>query len=398
MKAYAVIGANYGDEGKGVITDYLCRQVENPLVIRFNGGAQAGHTVTTPEGVRHVFSHFGSGTLAGAPTYLSKYFVVNPILFNREYDVLVEKGIVPKVYVHPECIVTTPFDMMINQATEKTRKGDRHGSCGYGVFETINRNPHKHFKLVEWWENDFRSCLKLIRDEWLPNRLRQLRLNTYDIDPSYKDDALIESFLDDCWLFLERTRADTLTPERASARTIIFEGAQGLLLDLNNRADFPFLTPSHTGLRNIMELAEGMGIDEIEAHYVSRTYLTRHGPGPLPNEMDMGLTCKTNVENQYQGKLRYAPLDLDSLITRVIFDGIEYDDKIRVEKNIDFTHADVGRVPFIFNHADGFKLDTIDADTIPIRLAGNPHGLVSYGPCSTDVKKALDIYGKRVTS
>ena len=70
MKAYAVIGANYGDEGKGLITDYLCRQVENPLVIRFNGGAQAGHTVTTPEGIRHIFSHFGSGTLAGA-SYLS---------------------------------------------------------------------------------------------------------------------------------------------------------------------------------------------------------------------------------------------------------------------------------------------------------------------------------------
>ena len=107
MKAYAVIGANYGDEGKGLITDYLCRQVENPLVIRFNGGAQAGHTVESPEGVRHIFSHFGSGTLAGAPTYLSKHFVVNPILFNREYDVLVEKGIVPKVYVHPDCLVTT---------------------------------------------------------------------------------------------------------------------------------------------------------------------------------------------------------------------------------------------------------------------------------------------------
>ena len=96
-------------------------------------------------------------------------------------------------------------------------------------------------------ENDFRSRLKLIRDEWLPNRLRQLRLNSYDLDPSYKDDALIEKFLDDCWLFLERTRADTLNAERAAARTIIFEGAQGLTLDQNNTADFPFLTPCNTG-------------------------------------------------------------------------------------------------------------------------------------------------------
>ena len=392
-KAYAVIGANYGDCGKGLITDYLCRQVENPLVIRFNGGAQAGHTVTSPEGIRHIFSHFGSGTLAGASTYLSKYFIVNPILFNREYDVLIKKGIVPRVYVSPECIVTTPFDMMINQVIEKRRDGDRHGSCGYGIFETINRNTHHHFTLVEWWENDFRSRLKLIRDEWVPNRLRQLRLNSYDLDPSYKDDALIELFLDDCWLFLERTRADTLTPERASARTIIFEGAQGLMLDSNNRADFPFLTPSHTGLQNVMALAEGMGIDEIETHYVSRTYLTRHGPGPLPNEMDMGLTCKTNVENTWQGKLRYAPLDLEALIMRVVKDSAISGFKLDVA--IDFTHADVGRIPFVFNmlpnptfgHQGGIKIDTIDADTIPNRLAGNPHGLVSYGPCSTDCEK-----------
>ena len=390
MKAFAVIGANYGDEGKGLITDYLCRQVENPLVIRFNGGAQAGHTVETPEGVRHIHSHFGSGTLAGAPTYLSKHFVVNPILFNREYDVLVEKGIVPKVYVHPDCLVTTPFDMMINQATEKARKGDRHGSCGYGVFETINRNAHQHFTLVEWWKNDFRSCLKLIRDEWLPNRLRELRLNSYNLDPSYKDDALIEKFLDDCWLFLERTRADTLNPERASKRTIIFEGAQGLTLDQNNINDFPYLTPSNTGIRNVLELAENMKVTEIEAHYVSRTYLTRHGPGPLPNERDMELTCQTNKFNEWQGKLRYAPLDIEALLTRVNEDVNKHThEKIKVYPNISFTHCDVGRIPFVFNHEGGQSINTIEAATIPNRIAENFQGLTSFGPCSTDVRSKI---------
>ena len=134
-------------------------QVENPLVIRFNGGAQAGHTVTSPEGIRHVFSHFGSGTLAGASTYLSKYFIVNPILFNREYDVLIKKGIVPRVYVSPECIVTTPFDMMINQVIEKRRDGDRHGSCGYGIFETIKIVIRT--TILHWW-NGGRTIFVLV--------------------------------------------------------------------------------------------------------------------------------------------------------------------------------------------------------------------------------------------
>jgi len=65
----AVIGANFGDEGKGLMTDVLAsRAPSRTLVVRANGGAQAGHTVVTPEGRRHVFGHVGSGALCGAPT------------------------------------------------------------------------------------------------------------------------------------------------------------------------------------------------------------------------------------------------------------------------------------------------------------------------------------------
>ena len=70
----AIIGANYGDEGKGLLTDYYAAKSKHSVVVRFNGGPQAGHTVVTPEGKRHVFSHYGSGTLAGAQTFLSKHF------------------------------------------------------------------------------------------------------------------------------------------------------------------------------------------------------------------------------------------------------------------------------------------------------------------------------------
>jgi hypothetical protein len=103
--------------------------------------------------------------------------------------------------------------------------------------------------------------------------------------------------------------------------------------------------------------------------------------------------CKTNVENTWQGKLRYAPLDMEKLIHRVIIDSVISGD-FKLDVAIDFTHADVGRIPFVFNHEiEGTKIDTIidtiEANTIPNRLGGNPNGLVSYGPCSTDVKKCL---------
>ena len=84
-KAYAVIGSNWGDEGKGNVTDILCsKEPLKTINVRINGGAQASHTVVTQDGKRHAFSHFGSGTFAGAPTYLSKEFIVNLFSFDIE--------------------------------------------------------------------------------------------------------------------------------------------------------------------------------------------------------------------------------------------------------------------------------------------------------------------------
>ena len=75
----AVIGANYGDEGKGLVTNYFCKQItdnnQTCAVMCTNGGAQRGHTVCLPSGIRHVFHHFGSGTFSKADTIFSKDFI-----------------------------------------------------------------------------------------------------------------------------------------------------------------------------------------------------------------------------------------------------------------------------------------------------------------------------------
>ena len=73
-----VIGAGFGDEGKGNMVNYLCKNSEKPLVIRFNGGHQMGHMCVVNE-MRHIFSNFGSGSLVGAPTYISEYCTVDPV-------------------------------------------------------------------------------------------------------------------------------------------------------------------------------------------------------------------------------------------------------------------------------------------------------------------------------
>ncbi len=145
--ADVVIGANFGDEGKGLMTDYYAAKADS-IVVRFNGGAQAGHTVVTPDNKRHVFSHIGSGSFAGAETFLSRYFVCNPLLFRKEWDVLSPKCAIPQIHVDAAAIVTTPYDMMINQIAEDLRGSGRHGSCGMGFGETIERCTHAPLALA----------------------------------------------------------------------------------------------------------------------------------------------------------------------------------------------------------------------------------------------------------
>ena len=161
MKARAVIGSNYGDEGKGLITDYLCHKYESDIVVRSNGGAQAGHTVETPKGDRHVFGHFSSGFFNGATTYLSKYFVANPFLFWKEYHILSKYRLDNRVLFDPRCIITTPYDMLINQMIEDRRGENKHGSCGVGFGETIQRNLDPEYSLYYWQIRELGLCEKI---------------------------------------------------------------------------------------------------------------------------------------------------------------------------------------------------------------------------------------------
>jgi adenylosuccinate synthase len=359
MKVKVVIGANYGDEGKGLMTDYLVRQEKNPLVIRFNGGAQAGHTVNDGK-IRHVFSHFGSGTLAGAPTYLSEYFVVNPLLFVKEKKELIEQGYdwnKMRVWVDPYARVTTPYDMIINQALEDSRAGARHGSVGVGFGETIEQSERyeKALRVKDLYELDKAQLYKRlnqIQKEWFIPRLEELGLENHYSLPFYKQVNL--KFIDSA---REMLGAHLMTRKFQCANlhyndlvenkhTLIFEGAQGLLLDEDGK-DFPHVTRSKTGLNNVMELMSDIGKEpdeDPEVVYVSRVYMTRHGAGPLingiydPKELGIQVMDETNKHGDYQGSLRIAPLDLSEFYDRIDDDVRDNNWKGMISRA--FTHVD----------------------------------------------------------
>lgn len=184
-----VIGTNFGDEGKGLMTDYFVHHFLNAgkscVVIKHNGGSQAGHTVVTPDGTRHVFGHFGSGTLQGVPTYFDRDFIVNPMTFVKEYKKLQKLGHPPVCFVHPECRIQLPVDILINQVAEAFRGENKHGSCGMGIWETVVRSQYfnldfrvKMFQSVkpENYREEFDKFLHYVfnPEQYLLDRMAQL--------------------------------------------------------------------------------------------------------------------------------------------------------------------------------------------------------------------------------
>ncbi len=285
-----VLGLGYGDEGKGLTTSYLCSRSKNPIVVRFNGGHQAGHTVVY-EGKRHIFSGFGSGSLQGVPTFWSNFCTFYPPSFLREYKMLPN----PVIFVDPMCPVTTPFDILKNRRTEDFRKGERHGSVGMGFGETLARQESYYKLFVQdlRFENVVVAKLKAIAKHHF--------IKDFEIDEhiTYFLKAVKEV------LGIIRICNPSIL---LSYDSVVMEGAQGILLDMDH-GFFPNVTRSNTTCKNALTIHDAESV-----YYVTRTYLTRHGNGYMPNEEKLPLINnenETNKSHAYQGEFRTAKLDIE---------------------------------------------------------------------------------------
>jgi adenylosuccinate synthase len=325
MNSVAIIGMNYGDEGKGHITNYFSSP--QALNIRFNGGAQAAHAVYHSDGRHHIFHHFGSGSLRGARTLLSNAFIVNPILFAEEFGTLSEKTNLKEIFIDPRCWVTTHYDMLINSFAHKVRSTN--ATAGVGINETVERSRFRQLRinmrnLLEFSNGQLKSMLEKIEHEYLPYRIEKLRYPWDEFQRYYKKtikqpDKLINNYLETVRFILDKAVVwpdDNLIDRflaKDKKRYLIFEGAQGLLLDQHRKEFMPFLTRSNTGLKNVFRILRTVKTEiDLSAYLVTRTYLTRHGDGPLMNPFDLPhqeIEEPTNPENKYQGKMRYGYLD-----------------------------------------------------------------------------------------
>lgn len=331
-----IVGANYGDEGKGLATNYFAKCAkennESVIVVLHNGGFQRGHTVIH-NGIRHVFHAFSSGTFQNATTFYSSEFILNPMFFKEEYEKLTSLGFSPKVYVDPRCRLTTPYDVMINQIVEEYRGNKRHGSCGYGIFETIKRNIEIPFIVKDVIKNDLEGftidTLFRIRENYTFYRLEEHGLENVSIKniQMILNNNIISKYVEDLKFMMQHIEIKD-TNILDSFDTIIFEGSQGLLLDQSNIGKTCHLTPSNTNLTNPANIIKELKMlgylknANVETCYITRTYLTRHGAGEFieeckKEEINKDMYDLTNVPNDYQGGIRYGYIDIDDLLKRI---------------------------------------------------------------------------------
>ena len=218
--------------------------------------------------------------------------------------------------------------MMINQIVELSRGRGRHGSCGLGINETVTRCLTSDLLRTSACDllkpKNLASKFYLLQRDWFRQRLEELGvdfdqalglLKLYDGEDDIE--RLFSRYLKDVKTMLEYVQIESSLPNYPH---YIFEGAQGLLLDENRRDLFPHVTRSRTGLTNVLSLCEKLDISCLEATYVTRSYLTRHGAGPLPGESDFSFVDHTNVTNKFQGKLRFAPMNIDLISNSINLD------------------------------------------------------------------------------
>lgn len=318
-RANIVLGLGFGDEGKGLMVSSLISKAfkvhsfmgpgrKDTIVVRFSGGQQCGHTVIY-DGVKHTHASYGSGTLQGVPTYISEHCTVDPVAMVNEAKVLKDKGIkVPTIYIHPLAKVTTSYDI---EANIEDGKYIDDGTTGMGVGKTIER----HNAGLPVFAIDFTN-LPLLKEK-LKSVARYYEESLYEGPFMTMAHSLEE--LDFRIAFYDMLH---------SYEYVIFEGSQGIMLDMDH-GTIPNVTYSNTTCKNAIQILKDVNFDfyekNLRVYYVTRSYLTRHGNGWMDNERYVLLKNneeETNVFDSYQGKFRTGKLNIDQLEYALKVDAI----------------------------------------------------------------------------
>ena len=285
MSNIVIVGAQWGDEGKGKIVDLLTRYAD--IVVRFQGGNNAGHTVFLKD-QKFVFHLVPSGVLyEGKICVIGNGVVVDPAVFIQEMNELKQRGYLrddSQLMISEEAHLILPYHRRIDVAKDRVFKiGTTGRGIGPAYEDKVARCGIRMVDLLD--EKTFRAKLEanlLQKNAYLVEILKEKGfefseiLNEYS---GYRDK--LERYVKDTSSFLYE--------ESRKGRRILFEGAQGALLDLDH-GTYPFVTSSNTVASNACA-GSGIGPTMIDSVVgVAKAYTTRVGEGPFPTELqdDMG--------------------------------------------------------------------------------------------------------------
>jgi adenylosuccinate synthase len=283
MANVAVIGAQWGDEGKGKVVDLFSRDAD--IVVRFQGGNNAGHTLVV-DGTKTVLHLIPSGALhPNKLCVIGNGVVVDPEALSEEIQGLQQRGHLlddSLLRVSEEAHLIMPYHKSIDQARERLRGKGKIGTTGRGIGpayeDKVARTGIRFVDLME--EETFREKLERNIEEkniYLKAILKEKTLNFSEIHDTYCGyRERLRRYVTDTALLLDH--------EMKAGKRALFEGAQGTLLDVDH-GTYPFVTSSNTGIGGV---CAGAGVGPRNIHQIigiSKAYTTRVGSGPFPTEL-----------------------------------------------------------------------------------------------------------------
>jgi len=290
LSTLVIVGTQWGDEGKGKITDFYSEKAD--AVVRYQGGNNAGHTVIVGDNV-YKFHMVPSGIICSTPSYIGNGMVIDPIALNEEISNLVKNGLdTSYLHISDRAHVITPYHKLLDELNEKRLDKNKIGTTKKGIgpayADKINRSGIRVCDLLDkdvLWEK------VSVNVEYINLLLKKIydreELDAKEIYLSLLQSAeLIKPYICDVTL-----KINELIKE---GKNVVLEGAQGAMLDIDF-GTYPYVTSSHPTSGGV---AIGIGIspkliDNILG--IVKAYTTRVGEGPFPTELnnDTGLYLRT---------------------------------------------------------------------------------------------------------
>jgi len=408
MANVVVIGAQWGDEGKGKIVDWLSERAD--IIVRYQGGHNAGHTLVV-DGVRYKLSLLPSGLVRSKLSIIGNGVVVDPHHFLQEVNKLCEQGIriTPNILrIAENAPLLLSLHRNLDASRENTTSGLKIGTTKRGIGPAYeDKVGRRAIRLVDLAEPDT-LMMKIERLLTHHNALRR-GMDEPEINPQGLYDELIQ-VADDILPFMDRTWRLLDERRRAGAR-ILFEGAQGALLD-NDFGTYPFVTSSST-VSGQAASGSGLGPDAIDYVLgIVKAYTTRVGEGPFPTEQVNETGDFLSEHVLVRQMVIVCGIDGIALTKLDVLDGM---DEIRIctgyeldGRPLDYLPASIGmqmRVKPIYETLPGWKATTagarqwIDLPAQAVKyvrhiesLIGAPVALLSTSPERNDTILVTDPF------